>query len=261
MSKCLRWAVCALAVAVLPSTVQAGWVIEWEGTPIRKTGRQESLSSKSYIASDKRLVEQEHIQTIYDYGSGTFTLLNPKKKYIWSGTIEEYVTRSTERRNKALRKKFGGNKDKDASKPKAIDKESLPPVVIERKPEEKDIAGYTALRYDVLVDGQLFQEIWVAEGLNLESDLDPEKLVKYQQERSRGYIGASAAPHNALYHSKDYLDLLRKGFALQTTTYHLAGGYEQRAKSVRAADIDGARFKAPEDYRRVRLTDIFTPDE
>lgn len=259
MSKRVLWFVCACVVGwSAPGAADAGWVVEWKNTAVKKEGRGEPNKSTAYISGDKQRIDQDHVSTIYDYRKGTFTLLNPARKFFWSGTMKDYVAKSYARRGKAIQQRMG-TKTGSTEVP-VIDKKSLPELKIERMKEEKEIAGHTAHKYEVLVDGKVFQELWVAEGLDLTKDLDPERMTKYQQERARGFLGHAADYHNALYLSDAYLKLLRKGYTLQKNTYHIAGSFEQLATSIRETDVDSSRFETPEDYRRVRLSDIFKTD-
>jgi hypothetical protein len=250
-----------LWVAAAAPATQAGWVIEWENTPFRKDARQDSQMATAYIQANKTRMEQEHLTTVYDYDKGKFTILNPKSKFFWSGDVEDYVKLSAKRRDEALRKRAGsGVNDKDVELPQ-VDPDSLPEITVERSGETRTIAGHDTVKHVVRVNDEVFQELWIAEGLSTASDLDPDKLIKYQQISSRGMIGASSAPYNALYRSPEYRKLLDKGVALETMTHHLAGGFEQRARSIRQADVDAAKFSVPEDYRRVRLDDVFQVEQ
>ena len=139
----------------------------------------------------------------------------------------------------ALRKRMGTGDAKDEELPE-VDADSLPAITVERSGETREIAGHNTVKHIVRVDEQVFQEVWIAEGLSTAADLDPDKLIKYQQINSRGMIGASSMPYNALYRSPEYRKLLSDGVALETLTHHLAGGFEQRARSIRQVDVDPA---------------------
>lgn len=246
----------ALLLLATTSAAQAGWMIEWENTPIRKAGRQDGEKATAYIQGNKTRMEQEHLTTLYDYDQGKFTILNPKAGFFWSGSVEDYVKLSTKRRSEALRKRMGTAKGVDEELP-TIDPSKLPAVIVEQSGETREIAGHATVKYVIKIGETAFQDLWIAEGLSTAADLDPDKLIKYQQLSSRGMIGASSDAYNALYRSPEYRALLDKGVALETVTYHLAGGFEQRARSIREMEVEPSKFSVPEDYRRVRLDDVF----
>ncbi len=246
-----------LALVAAPSVASAGWVVEWKNTPLRKDVAQDSQKATVYIGANKSRMEQEHVITIYDYDKATFTVMNPETKLFWSGPLVEYVKISSKRRNEALRKTMGGKKRDEAGALTEPDAESLPEITITRSGEQRQIAGYDTVKYVIQVNEELFQELWIAEGLNVSADVDLGKFVEYQRKNSLGMTGNSAKPYNALYRSPAYMDMLKKGFALETKTHHLAGGFEQTAKSIRQTEIDASRFAVPEEYRRVQLADVF----
>ncbi len=250
-----------VALVAMPPVAKAGWVIEWRSTPIRKDIRQDSSNSTAYIDDNKSRMEQEHLTSIYDYDKSTFTILNPKAKYFWSGSVEDYVKLSAKRRHEATNKHLGAASKAGADPLPELDLESLPEITVELSGEAREIAGHQTTKYLVKLDNEIFQEFWVAPDVDLTADLDPEKLVEFQKKSSRGMIGAAAKPYNALYRSPAYLDLLRKGYALETKTNHIAGSFEQRARSIRETTVDPARFAVPEGYRRVRLEDVFKVEE
>lgn len=259
MVKTAWLSVSLMALVAMPQVAGAGWMIEWKNTPSRQDVRQDSTNSTAYLDGNKSRVEQEHLTTIYDYDKSKFTIINPKSKYFWSGGIEEYVLLAAKRRKEEMAKKHGASKNGDKDPLPELDVDALPEISVELSGETREIAGHQTTKYLVRVNEELFQEVWVAADLDLSADLDPEKFVEYQQKSSRGMIGASSKPYHALYRSPAYLDLLRKGFALETKTNHIAGSFEQRARSIREVTVDSARFEVPEGYRRVRLEEVFTP--
>ncbi len=249
------------ALVAVPTIASAGWVIEWRNTPLRKDVRQEATKARSYISGNKSRMEQEYLTTINDYEKSKFTIINPKSKFYWSGNVEEYVKLSAKRRRDAMAKSLDAGKKESPELLPELDEENLPEITVELSGETKELAGHEVTKYLVRVNEELFQEIWIAEGLDLSDDVDPEKFVTFQKKSSRGMVGASAPPFNALYRSADYINLLRKGFALETLTHHIAGGFEQSARSIRETTVNEESFSPPEGYRRVRLSEVFRIEE
>ncbi len=252
------WLSTALAALVaFPVAASAGWMIEWKHTSIRNETRQDSKNATAYMDGNKSRMEQEHLTTIYDYGNSKFTIINPESKYFWSGTDDEYVKLTAKRRQEKAQQNLGVGKKKDPELLPEIDEDSLPEISVVLSGETREIAGHQTTKYLVMVGEELFQEVWVAPDLDLSSDLDPKKFIEYQQTTSRGMVGRSSKAYQALYRSPAYLDLLRKGFALETLSNHLAGSFERSARSVRQIDVEPSKFAVPEGYRRVRLSDVF----
>lgn len=257
MSKIVSWGLSMLVLVATPSLATAGWVIEWKNTPIRKDVPQDSEVSTASISGNKSRMEQPHLTTVYDYEKSTFTVMNPKAKFFWTGGIDEYVKLSAKRRDEGMRKNTTAKKGKPVGELPELDVESLPEVTIQRSGEQRQIAGHDTVKYVIQINEELFQEVWLAEGLDVAADLDPKKFVAYQRKNSRGMIGGSAKPYNALYRSQAYQEMLEKGFPLETLTHHLAGGFQQTAQSIKQVEVDPASYATPSDYRRVQLQDVF----
>jgi hypothetical protein len=55
--------------------------------------------------------------------------------------------------------------------------------------------------------------------------------------------------------------LLEKGFVLRSITHHIAGGFERKAVELKQVEIPESDFAVPDDYRKVRLSDVFPTDK
>jgi len=271
----LRKLLLCLIPALLPVAAQAGWVIDWSTTAVNATGeRMATQRATQSIAGNKLRMQQPTVVTVIDYNKDRFTVINTEKEYFWTGSVEEYVREMQQGRQAAMRERVAvagmadrikrkateEAKARDTSRtPLAVDKSTLPPISITNTGQKEKIAGYDTEKYDVKVDGELFQEFWFAPGLNLSADLDAAKYLAQQEKTGAGMAGKSAKAHNALYHDPQYRALMEKGFVLKSVVHHLAGGYERVATSVAQKDVPASVFAVPEDYRRVRLDDLFDP--
>jgi hypothetical protein len=151
-------------------------------------------------------------------------------------------------------------KTKEYTPPK-VDASKLPPLSVTKTGITAKVAGYDTEKYDIHVNGELFQEIWVAPSLDLSGDLNFDSFLAVQRKMSAARMGKTADYYNALYLSEDYRKLLEKAFVLKAITHHIAGGYERVATSFEQSDVPAARFAVPEAYRRVRLSDVLTQPE
>lgn len=58
-----------------------------------------------------------------------------------------------------------------------------PPAAKVRKTAQQDtIAGYSAVRYDVTVDGKVDSQLWIAKDITVGQELDPEKIERFRRE-------------------------------------------------------------------------------
>lgn len=261
MSHTFRVALLLLSLCVLPTIAQGGWVSTWTNTAIKPKGeRLSSQNATMSIEGGKVRLEQPEVVTLIDYDSERFTLINPTKQYFWSGTIDEYLRQMGQNRADKMRETLqehgkGSKKEEPYAVPK-VDPAKLPPLSITKTEQTEKIAGYDTVKYQVQVDGTLFQEIWIAPTLDVSADLNPERYFAVQRKMSAAMLGKAADQHNALYLNEEYRKLLNNGFALKVVTHHLAGGFERVATSMKESEVAGSQFEVPDSYRKVRLTDV-----
>ena len=259
------------ALVLSPSLAHAGWVLQW--TTAASTGKDKQLPSQKAtqsIAANQVRMDQPEVITITDYDKDRFVMMNPTKQFFWSGTTDEFVREMTRSRNAAMREKIGaltGKKAKDKAeaaaaaadaKPKPIDVSKLPPVSITPSGVQEKIAGYDTQKYDVRVNGDLFEEIWIAP-LDMSADINPDRFNAQLLKNSAAMQGKSADSYNALYRDAEYRRLTDKAMILKTVTHHVAGTFERTATSVEKRDVPASTFTVPDSYRKVRLSDLLDP--
>lgn len=242
-------------MAALARPAEAGWIVEWNNVASDARGGQiSSEPSTMYIAGGRVRTEQSTMISITDYRNEKLTFVDPARRLFWNGSVADYVVEMKRARDEALNERMGPEVGKDQIE---ADLTKLPKIEIRKVDEIKTIAGHETSKYAILAGGQPFQDAWVAGGLNVSADLDPKRFIALQLKMSQAMIGKSAANFNALYRDEQYAKLLQSGFTLQLKTVHIAGSYERTATSVRAAPVADDLFGVPDDYRRVRLEDVF----
>lgn len=244
------------SILCLPAISTAGWIVEWQNRVVKTDGsRLDPVPSTMYIGTNRVRVEQPAVVTLIDYGRERFTILNPEAQYFWAGSLEAYLTDMTRDRVAAMREKVGDKSAQSYGMP-IVDESSLPRIVIKRAAEKEEIAGHPTVKYTIESNGEVFQEIWLAEGLDLSRDLDPKKVLAYERRMSDAQLGASAGAFSALHRSEDYRKLLARGFVLRSIVRHNLGGFERTVTSIRPAEVSDDQFLVPESYRRVLLKDV-----
>jgi hypothetical protein len=258
------------ALVLSPSLAHAGWVLQWQTAA--STGKGEKMPSQKAtqsIADNQVRMDQPEVITIIDYSKDRFVMMNPTKQFFWSGTTDDFVREMTRSRDNAMREKIGSltgqNKKKNKAEaaaadpaPKPIDVSKLPPVSITPAGAQEKIAGYDTQKYEVRVNGDLFEELWIAP-LDISADVDPERLNAQLLKNSAAMQGKSADAYNALYRDAEYRRLTDKAMVLKTVTHHVAGSFERTATSVEKRDVPASTFAVPDTYRKVRLSDLLDP--
>jgi len=266
MPSTLRSLTIAAVLAFSPTLAHAGWVIEWSTSASGPKGQtMPAQQATQSIAADQVRMDQPEVVTIVNYDKDSFTMMNPVKQYFWSGSTTEYVREMTRTRDAAMREKINAmtkqqGKDPLAEPvgdptPRPVDPAKLPPVSITSAGVKETIAGYEAEKYEVKVDGQLFEELWIAP-LDLSADINYDRYLASQLKNSAAMLGKSAEAYNAVYRNPEYRRLTEKATVLKNVTHHLAGKFERTATSVQQRDLPASTFEVPESYRKVRLSDV-----
>lgn len=254
------------ALVLSPSLAHAGWVLQWKTAASNGKGEEmQSQKATQSISENQVRMEQPEVITIIDYNKDHFVMMNPTKQFFWSGTTDEFVREMTRARDAAMHEKIGsltGQKAKNKAEaaaadaaPKPIDVSKLPPVSITPSGVQEKIAGYDTQKYEVRVDGDLFEEIWIAP-LDMSADINPDRFNAQLLKNSAAMQGKSADSYNALYRDAEYRRLTDKAMILKTVTHHVAGTFERTATSVEKRDVPASTFTVPDSYRKVRLSDL-----
>ncbi|MBX3023849.1 hypothetical protein KF840_02965 [bacterium] len=267
MPSTLRSLAILAALALIPSLAQAGWVIEWSTAAAGPKGQAMAAQKATQsIAKNQVRMDQPEVVTITDYDKDRLVMMNPTKDYFWSGSSSDYLREMTTARDAAIRERIGHltgkKKDKDAAAsvptPSTVDPSKLPPVSITATGVTEKIAGYAAEKYEVRVDGDLFEEMWIAP-VDLSSDLNYDRYLAQQLKNSAVMQGKSADAYNAIYRDPEYRRVTEKALVVKSVTHHVAGTFERTATSVQQRDIPPSTFTVPDSYRKVRLSDLMEP--
>ncbi len=99
-----------------------------------------------------------------------------------------------------------------------------PRIEVRKTGQQATIAGYPAIRYDVIIDGKLDSELWLAKGIAAWQELDSSKLERFAAEMAK--LGPRCGSAQG-----------RLGFRTDDPTWKLAGeGYPVRTVN-RGSDI------------------------
>lgn len=263
MAHTFRAALLFIALSMVPPCVHAGWVTTWTNTAVKQNGdRMDPQNTSMAISGGRVRLEQPDVVTVIDYNANRFTLINPVKHYFWTGTIDEYQREMARERAQKMREQFAElgkskrtPKTDDYKLPK-IDPAKLPALSISKTGLSEKIAGYDTEKYQIMADGELFQEIWVAPTMDVSGDLDPNRYFAVQRKMTSTMMGKSAGEYNALYLNDEYRKLTEKAFVLKIVTHHMGGSFERSATSVSKTEVASSQFEVPEAYRKVRLLDV-----
>jgi hypothetical protein len=190
---------------------------------------------------------------VLDLDTQTITQVDYAAKTYVSATVQEFVqlTQSSrqmvdqrmeeamkslppERRRmmeEMMRRRGGGAGA--CPEPKAVD--------VRKTSEQQTIAGFSAVRYDVLTDGQPETEVWVAPAITAWKELDRAKLETFGAEMAKisACAPAARAPVGVLGTDQSW-KLAGEGYPVRTTRARGGGSEVTKAqeRQVPAADFD-----------------------
>lgn len=260
---CKRALVLGLVWLGAASTAYAGWVIEETTVATKPKGDTLPAEPATTRLSQGRLrVTQPNTVTVQDCVKERFSIFVPERNVYWSGSFDDYVSDLDSVRSAssdAVRGK--GKATARAKKAPALDLATLPQIVVRKTDEKQKIAGYDTTKYVVESGGRKFQELWLADSLNLKDDLDPKKFIDCQSKLSGSMRGQAAKDFTALYRSPDYAAMMSAGYPLKTTIYHIAGSYTREVRTITRTEVPDNDFILPDNATKVAIDELFGPPE
>ncbi len=266
-------------LSVGAAAAEAGWVIDQIVSSDPKSGRHEVVLQANRLKT--LLSAPDGTPTfafILDLNAQTMTQVDYAEHRYMTATIAEYVQtlqqaqqEASDRVAQAMKRMEEQLRDMPADQRAAMEKtirsrlgQAAPPredcpeprLEIKRTGEQATIAGYRAIRYDVLADGKPDSEIWTASGITAWSEIDRPKLEQVLTAM------ANAAPRcvpgqrrQGLPGSDPAWQLASEGYAVRTVDRGGAGTTVEviRARKRTVAD---AEFQAPSGFARRTLREM-----
>jgi glycine cleavage system H lipoate-binding protein len=245
---------------------QAGWIIK-----MRTKTKHEVSRSVIYVQNNQIRIVEVFQTIIFNGNNNEICFIDVSKKSYWKGDIQDFkkgMTHYQEGIKSAYTVQMKEHMDdKMSAEQKAMMEEAMKKmsefknpaqqeleepeweVHISRTHEMGNIAGYPARRYLVKVDGELKEEVWVAENLIGKKDWDPEIFKKFFESLSMGV--------KLDYESTDeYWEFGKRGFPLRTISYDGEYQQEEVAEEVIEKNIPRQMFQPPVNFTEVLLADV-----
>ena len=120
------------------------------------------------------------------------------------------------------------------------------------------IAGYTTEKYKIMVDGSLYEEVWIASNAAIMKEIpDAEMMTRFtrefQQCMSSGKLDVSNEPE----FSTEYLSLMKEGITLKNVRYQ-NGQAEIGTEVIRVEqeDLPVSEFEPPAGYKELTILEM-----
>ncbi|MFH1091174.1 MAG: DUF4412 domain-containing protein [Pseudomonadota bacterium] len=244
--------VCVLVLSPCASA-QAGYVL----TEVRQGVQQQTYVQDNTI----KFVHPTGQEMIFDLKDGQLCIVNHKLKGYWKGTAEDFKTQ--------LRQSVMAQMEKAAEKMPPEQREAFkqamtkmfddspqpgapePKFEVKATSEKADVAGYGTTKYEVWVDGQLREEMWMAEGCKVYQELDMKKMAAFMK------VFPGGGKKDNYEASPEVVALYKKGWPLKTAKA-LPGGqrFVTETAKVEEKSIPASAFKAPDEYKAMDLLSV-----
>lgn len=235
-------AVCSVALIMvigLVFSVQAGWVME------------ESNGDRALFSDGRMKGYFENEGVILNGKTQVLVLINAAEKTYVQGTVDEICNELKTLQEKILAmmtpemRKMIEQNDNSANSP--MD------VTVRKKGSGGTIAGFETDRYEVLVDGELYEEIWITSVSSLTKELRP--LLKTMEKFDQCVDAMTGDTSPEL--SPEYLDIVSKGVVLKSVRYEM-GMPENETDVVRMEEqtIPDEEFQIPEGYQKITYSEL-----
>ncbi len=256
MKQGLQGMVVALGLALLlPSQVLAGYEITQS-----QTGMHGAATSTIYISKNKYAIVQPESRMSINFATQRIMITNEDQKTFWEGTEDEYLRTVQEvqdasmARMKEMLQKLPESQRKEIMAIHGID--TAKPVIhvtVKRTGKTEMIAGYRTEHYIVDNNGQPFEELWLAKGLNIGTEISPERLQAFLAKLKKATMGGSTEGGIGL--SRAYLNLTKQGYPLKQVIERTM--MTVSANSVKKSAVPDAEFSVPAGYARVKSLKTF----
>jgi hypothetical protein len=250
----------------VPARVSAGWIID-EVEQENDTQGQVLMQGNRVKSVMLGVNRQPESAFIIDLEAQTITEVNYAERYSATGSFQEYaetVRHIVEEAKLATAQMMQHMQESLQTMPseqrhtmeEMLRKETEaslecrePRLEIRRTSQQATIAGYSAVRFDVLADGKPEWEYWVAKGITAWKELNPQKLEQFVAiwKTLGGSCGVGQGGRGFLV-AEPWLQLLREGYPVRIIAGD--GGYKNEVVKAENRPIPVAEFQAPAGFTR-----------
>jgi len=247
----------AVWLLLIAADASAGWVF---------TESSEGDKQITYIQDNKMKFAAADQMIIFDLDNNLISFGNPKEKSYWSGPPDEFaaqtrksveiadrvVERQLSKVPAGQREVFKQNIDREVNK----QINARPPAVEVKESNRTSVMkGYNVRKYEILFNGMLRQEQWIAEDIRVDKEFDVKRFGKML---TAFYAGLGQGNDDVVLSSPQVTNLLTKGWPLKKTDYD-EDGYPESDEVIKVENISlpSSTFEVPASWRKLSLSDIF----
>ena len=232
-----RWslliAVAALLCVVMPA--DAGWVM------------LEQNGDKTLISNGRLKGTSAGVISIFNGPKKEIIFINDGQNVYWRGTVDDYCSSLATMLEQMMK---GMPEEQRKMREQMMAKGNESPghkVTVVKNGNGEAIAGLKTMKYRVMVDGELFEEVWLTTNASLMREYEPLVPILQKFSSCLGSMNVEFAPEK----SADYQKLWEAGFQLKSVRYK-SGSPKTETDVVKTekADIPDKEFEVPAGYQQ-----------
>lgn len=225
---------------------------DWKIVQIVRSPEDGEYEMVIYIQNNKIRTQSQDFDMIIDLDQNYMIYINHYGKKYWEGSKDSFEQEMDAFIEKSMREVMGqeGYEEYKKSIDNIGDLEGeivKIEIVVDGAIEE--LAGFKGKKFKVYENGELMEEVWLCEELQLFDDMDITLLDDFfgQQVGEQDYS-----------QSEEYTNMLKEnGFPIKEITYSYGELMEETVlKEATELDLPASTFTAPKDYQKVGIMEV-----
>ena len=253
-----------ISVFAWTGQASAGWVIDEVVKGGDKGDKQQVVLQSNQMKVTMMDSGKPVFVSIIDLNSQTITQVDYSERYFMTAPVKEFVQtmgnmmagankemqeamkgvppEQRKMMEDMMRSQMGSGGGKDCREPK---------TELWKTGQQATIAGYPAVRYDVMADGKLSSELWIAKGITAWNELDSKKLAQFGAEMAK--LAGCGQGQQGLPGADPSWKVANEGYPVRTVD-KTRGTIEVVKAESRA--VPAAEFQAPSGFKRKTLQEM-----
>lgn len=251
---------CSSAVILFAvATLQAGWIVKQATTDDEGVVMEETV----YFQDNKIRNDSEEQSMVMDLNSGQMIMINHANQKYWQGNYssmmqqskdaaKEQMDKMMENMTEEQKEAYQQYMDQMENSPDASDESEAHNIKIKSGNATETVQGYPAQLYEVWVDSEKAEDLWISEALPVMKEIDMNKFSEFLDEMTWEEGGEYSYEN-----SDEYRNLIRKGFPLKTIEYSPMGNTSITVTSIKSESIPNSEFTPPSGYTEVSMQGLW----
>ena len=245
----MGWARAGVLVFMSVVWLHAGWVID----EVTRYAGGEEFRQRLFIQEGRLKSENNDETIIIDLVKENVYFIYDREKRYFGGRLNDVIA---ELRRSAMTEM---NEEENVLENPTGPLDMAILLEISKTGEKVTLAGFKGEKYQVVVDGELKEELFISSALPIHKEIDPRKLTEVMLRLG----GVSAPSSKEFFELQDgYLALLAKGYPIRAIEYDPSGEIIlTEVEQIEKRKIAASEFLPPEHYMRIKPDELYGRDD